>query len=958
MIADLPWLSFEYLPAWQVLGLFTLIAAAMVWMGMRSMTGLDSLRRWVSISIRLAVLLAAVLLIGGARWNRPVRDLTVLVLRDVSQSTAAVQTNSQANIQQVIGDLVRDQSHQKPPADRVGMIDFDQESHLEAFPDIQLREGRSAIRTPAPGTDVAQAIRLGLATLPNDTLQRLVLFWDGNATTGDLDAAIRLAAAAHVPIDVAPLQYDLRREVALDGLITPASVNEGEPLTLGVRLRSNNPSDVTVKLTVLINGLPVDLDPAAGAQSSKSLTLHPGPNVVNLPLPALPGGVHRFTAFIEAQPGVSDTLLDNNRSEAVTMVRGKSRILYVRQPAEGLSSPLAGALGRNQLSLDEGRFSPAAFPRNLMDLQQYQAVVLENIPKGLGGLDDQQDKMLAQYVRDLGGGLVMVGGPDAFGAGGWIGSELEKVLPVDCQPPARRMMPAGALVLVIDHSGSMGGSIAGSTRDKQELANESAILALRTLWSQDQVGVVAFDSSPTWVVPLGANDHADATERAIRQVSPAGGTNIAPALREAVAALLKIDPSITVKHVLLLTDGQSEPGDYAAIIDKMTAAGMTLSTVGVGDDADSALLSQLAQMGHGRFYPITDPATLPQVFIKEARTLRNVLIQEKPFVPRVQDADSPLIAGLGSFAPLGGMVMTWPKTSPYLQMPLVNDKGLPVLASWRIGLGQAVAFTSDAAGRWASAWIGSAMFDKFWAQVVRGVIRPQAGTFADARITPTTPGHARIEVEVVGEQGYFQNFLSATATILPPDPRRPTQNIRLSQTGPGSYEGEFESSHPGAYLAAVRLQGTDSSSWVSAAYVVDASTELRDLQSNDAAALQVADRTGGRVLHPFDHPADFFNRAGLAPRKASLWSSCWMSPPAGSTGAPSASNACFMPPGIASSAPSPPQPPPAPTQAWRSSAKSANPPPNNDNPKKPSPQPIPPASTPRSRPLRHRHNLP
>jgi Mg-chelatase subunit ChlD len=659
--------------------------------------------------------------------------------------------------------------------------------------------------------------------------------------------------------------------VALDGLIAPVSVNEGEPMTLGVRLRSRNVGDVTVKLTLLIDGLPVDLEPAAtGAQSTKLLTLHPGANVVNLPLPALPGGVHRFVAFIEADQGVNDTLLDNNRSEAVTMVRGKSRILYVRHPSDGTLSPLAGALARNQLSLDESRFSATAFPRNLMDLQQYQAVVLENIPKGLGGLDDQQDKLLAQYVRDLGGGLVMVGGPDAFGAGGWIGSELEKVLPVDCQPPSQRMMPAGALVLVIDHSGSMGGSIAGSTHNKQELANESAILALRTLWSQDQVGVVAFDSSPTWVVPLGPNDHTDATERAIRQVSPAGGTNIAPGLREAVTALSKVDPSITVKHVILLTDGQSESGDYEAIINKMNAAGMTLSTVGVGDDADTKLLSQLAQMGHGRFYPITDPALLPQVFIKEARTLRSVLIQEKPFVPRVLDADSPLIAGVGSFAQLGGMVMTWPKTSPYLQMPLVNDKGLPVLASWRIGLGQAVAFTSDAAGRWASAWIGSSMFDKFWAQVVRGVIRPQAGAFADARITPTTPGHARIEVEVVGEEGYFRNFLSATATILPPDPRRPTRTIRLSQVGPGSYEGEFDAAAPGAYLAAVRLEGTETSGWVSAAYVVDASMELRDLESNDAAAIQVANRTGGRVIHPFDQPADFFNRAGLISRKASL----------------------------------------------------------------------------------------
>lgn len=864
-------MSFQYLPAWQVLGLFVLIGGVMVWMGIRSMAGLDPLRRWVSIALRLVVLLAALLLMGGVRWNRQVRDLTVLVLRDVSQSTGAVAPVGKESIGRAIGAYVREQAGEKPPADRIGLIDFDQEPHLEAYPDIQLRQGQSAIRQPVPGTDVAQAIRLGLATLSHDTLQRLVLFWDGNATTGDLDAAVHQAAAARVPIDVVPLHYGLSHEVALDGLIAPISVNEGEPLSISVRMRSRNAGDVAVKLTLLANGLPVDQDPsAAGVQSTRLLRIHPGANVHQLTLPALPAGVHRFAAFIEAQEGVSDTLLDNNHAEAVTLVRGKSRILYVQNPPAAGSSPLAEALRRQSFSLDEQRFGPSAVGRNLMDLQQYQAVVLDNIPRGLGGLDEQQDRMLAQYVRDLGGGLVMVGGPDAFGAGGWIGSEVEKVLPVDCQPPARRMMPAGALVLVIDHSGSMGGSIAGSTRNKQELANESAILAMRTLWRQDQVGVVAFDSSATWVVPLGANDQPDATQRAIRQIAPAGGTNIAPGLEQAVEALSRIDKSITVKHVLLLTDGQSEPGDYEAIIGQMAAGGMTLSTIGVGNDADSALLSRLAQMGGGRYYPVTDPATLPQVFIKEARTLRNVLIQEKPFTPRVQDADSPLIAGVGAFPPLGGLVMTWPKSSPYLQMPLVNDHGLPVLAAWRVGLGQAAAFTSDAAGRWAAAWVGSSMFDKFWAQVVRSVMRQQAGTFVDAHITSTTPGRARISVEIVGNEGYFQNFVRATASVLDPDPRQAPQNMQLVQVGPGSYEGEFDASRPGAYLAAVRLEGTQSSGWVSAAYIVDASRELRDLESDESAVRQVAGRTGGRVLDAFGGPTDLFDRAGLTNRVAML----------------------------------------------------------------------------------------
>jgi uncharacterized membrane protein len=519
----------------------------------------------------------------------------------------------------------------------------------------------------------------------------------------------------------------------------------------------------------------------------------------------------------------------------------------------GSAQPLIETLKKHGITVDQ-HCDAAAFPRSPIDLMPFDAVILLDVPR----LDDAQDATLATYVRDLGGSLVMIGGPHAFGAGGWAGSQLEQVLPVNCQPPKDADTPPASMVILIDRSASMGEHFGLSSRTKQDAANEAAAAALRSLRPSDRVGIVAFDSAPTWISPLSTNADPAATARAIRRITPGGNTAIAPAIAAACDALEHCVGNS--RRILLLTDGgDNSPGEYLATVARLHAAGITLTTIGIGNDADQRLLRFLAWAGHGNFYPVTNPELLPQLLAKEAMALHESLVRDRPFTPRIVES-SPLIAEeLAELPPLRGSVTVWPKRLPGVRVPIVaSDDGAPVLAQRRVGLGQTVAFMSDASDhRWAAEWTKSPMFDRFWNQAIHAVERP-AGTRVSASIVAVSPTRAKLVVEAssVEIHGDF------TASIVGPDASQPARSIRLVQTAAATFEGDFATPDLGAYLAVVKLDDRAAS----APYVAQTSAELSDLQSNDAAVRQIAARTGGRVLSPaFDPRADLFNRADLRP---------------------------------------------------------------------------------------------
>ena len=609
-------LHLRYLTAWQASGYFAVLAAVVVLIGWRSLKWLGPTRQWSIIGFRLVLLYVLVMVLAGVEAVRQSDDLEVVVVRDVSASTEAVKFTGNKPPETATDETLRETAKTKPPADRIGVVGFDASAWVESLPQAQLHQGNRAVRSPESGTDVAAALRLGMVCFRGDAMKRLVLLSDGNATQGNLDSALEAAKGANVPVDVVPLHYSIRDEVMVDRVVGPVWRRQGEPFHLDVILRSAGANPVSGRLEVTHQGLPIDLDlTKPGIQSAMPATLKPGTNVIHVTVPpSSTDGVHRFKATFVVDSGNkdADTLAGNNSGESFTFVRGRGRVLYVDNTPQGAGDVLLQALRADGVGVEDAdHITPDRFPNALLDLQSYDAVILANVPRGLGGISDEQGQILSRYVHDTGGGLLIIGGPDAFGAGGWQNSELEKVMPVSLEIPAERALPSGAFVIVIDRSGSMGAGMGGT--DKLSAAKQSALLASKAMLPGDYLGVIAFDSAPSWEYQLSPNRGAAAD--AIRNITFGGGTDIFPAIDEAEKALAKLTPAqAATKHILLLTDGQSDPSRFPEVVARMKANKITLSTIAVGGDADTTTLQNLATQAGGRMYPVDDPTKLTQVF--------------------------------------------------------------------------------------------------------------------------------------------------------------------------------------------------------------------------------------------------------------------------------------------------------------------------------------------------------
>jgi uncharacterized membrane protein len=91
--------------------------------------------------------------------------------------------------------------------------------------------------------------------------------------------------------------------------------------------------------------------------------------------------------------------------------------------------------------------TPNEFPADLLSLQNYDLIVLNDI--AAAELATAQQQLIARYVTDLGGGLIMTGGENTFGAGGWNNTPIAEVLPIELDPPKELRLPTAALVLVL-----------------------------------------------------------------------------------------------------------------------------------------------------------------------------------------------------------------------------------------------------------------------------------------------------------------------------------------------------------------------------------------------------------------------------------------------------------------------------------------------------------------------------
>lgn len=848
---DIPF-SFDR-PAWLwVLLLVPILVVAST----RALAGLGSVRRALALAIRSLVIVAIVMTLARIQRVRRNENLTVMFLMDRSQSVG-----DHADAQEAYMEAA---SRGVPPKDRIGVIDFARTPYLEQLPmrgGYFLERGRLPEMPNTDRTDVASAIRLAMAMFPHDTAKRIVLMSDGNDNMGDVLSEARRAEADGVVIDVAPLWYKIRNEVYFDKMIAPGSAEVGEIVSIRMNIHSSR--SASGRIDVYHNGRKIALPPEAARKQ-----LSPGNNSFVLKLPIESAGVQRFEArFIPDRPEM-DTTTGNNQATAFTFVSARGNVaVMTMNPSH--DQVLVDALRSENVKatlLDVSVSVP-----DLAGLLDYSAIILANVPANLF-TDDQQQQM-ASYVQDMGGGLIMTGGDESFGAGGWIGTPVAEVLPVDLEIKHKRIIPRGALVIVMHSCELPRGNMWGKLVAKK---------SVDTISSRDYIGVLAYTrSGEAWEVPLQIASNKTAIKNQIGRMQIGDMPDFDATLQLALDGLVQTDA--VQKHIILISDGDAQPPSPKVLAGLINGK-ITCSTIaiGYGQHVREQTLRKIAIDTGGRFYAVRNPRKLPQIFVKESKVIRRPLIVDQPFTPQVSFGLSELLAGLNrgeSIPDLGGLVLTSPKPLAQIALVRATTEGEdPVLAHWQRGLGRVVAFTSGYWPKWGTQWTVWPKYSKLWAQIVRWCMRQDAPANFDT-YTTIEGNQGRIIVEALDKDADYLNFLSLQSTLI-----HPTEGARpllFTQTGPGHYEATFEIDQTGQYLANIAIiQGEDE--YLGSMHTgvsMPFSPELRELSTNEALLREVSQITGGRWLDMNAETDDVFAHnlpPTVSKQPAWEWTIAWL----------------------------------------------------------------------------------
>jgi uncharacterized membrane protein len=787
------------------------------WLAWKSDVQVPPARRWSALAVRCLIVCALLLALAELQFSWPLPGMNVFYLLDASESVPPAQLDFERS-------YVNRSVYGREHSDQGGLVVFGSDAAIEHSVGPALNAGKAEAVVDSQRTDIAGAVRLAAVAFPQTGQKRIVLLSDGNENLGDALAAAAQARSLGVSIDVVPLQRAARRDVAIQKLSLPSALKKGQTFEAKIFINADQDGPATVSL--------YRNEQLLGKQA---VQLSAGKNLFSFPQTLSEPGFYSYDARVDA-PG--DVVPQNNRASGYVSVKGDPRILFISSDLEADRFLLQ--------ALRDARFQvkavgAAGFPGTLAEMQSYDSIFLSNIAAGDLGSDVQ--KLLESAVHDFGVGLVCVGGEDALTAGAYRGTPLETVLPLNMELDSKKALPSGALALVIDKSGSMNGA-------KIEAVKEAAMGAVAALGNDDYVGILAFDAGIVTVAEMQKAANKKDLMGGIAGLHASGGTAMyAPLVR--AREMLK-NTRANLKHCIVLTDGDSLPGDFEGVARAMAADKITISTVGVGTDLNVELLQGIAALGKGRFYSVTSPETLPQIFIKETALVLKVAINEEPFRPQL-GSGSELVRGIraSDYPMLRGHVVTTPKDRA--EVPLRAPGGDPLLAHWQYGLGRAAAFTSDARAKWAKDWVDWPQYGQFWAQVAGWSMRRLENSDFTTELA-VDGGDGRLTVDALDARGDYRNFLALKANVVGPAGER--FKVDVKQTGPGHYEARFPARDVGLYmLNLVHEQdgAARESQFVGA--TMNYSPEYSAAGSNLPLLRRLAELTGGRVLNP-ENPTD------------------------------------------------------------------------------------------------------
>lgn len=769
---------------------------------------LASGRARLALGVRMLIVLLLTGALAGFELQTTPAAQTVIVLADLSASTASAKDVEAQTVQQILAARHGD--------DRAGVISFarDPQVEVDAGTNPQFAGFETA---PNPNyTDLASALQLAGSIFPTDTRRHIVVVSDGRSNVGDAVAEARLLRAEGIRVDTVALSVPIGTEAYVDRVDAPATLNQGQEAAVQAVVVSNTATPANVSWYLDRTLLGTSRVALGAGETTLSQTVKPGAT-----------GFH--TVRIEIDP-VRDTYTENNVGEALIQVVGPPRVLVVEQAAGDAASFEAALASTGILTTS---ITPGQLPRTPTDLAAYQTIVLVNIPASSLGADGMT--LLQAATRDLGTGLVVIGGSDSYGPGGYAGTPLETALPVQIQIPQDMKKPPVAVMLVLETTESGEGD---------QVLRGAAAAVVDQLTPRDMVGVTN-GTNGNIVVPLTTLSDKAKVKAAINSMSLGDPRSYTPDLNVAADQLAKSKASL--KHIILLGDGDASD-NYQPVVTAIHNKGITVSTVAAGSfGTEPAVMREIATLGHGRFYQSSGLSDVPQIFLKETNEALKPWIVEGTITPHLASLIEVLPGvQLNAFPPLSGYVATTPRSAA--DIVLASPQGDPLLATWQYGLGRVMAWTSDAQGRWTAGLLQWPGANQFFGDIVRYSL-PQAGDPALQTETQVQGDHTHVLVTA-------PQYSGAAVSISALAPDLSGLQLTLGSTGPGRFEGDLPTDQVGGYLLRVTQSvGGVTKHTSTFGLVVPYSPEYRDL-GTDLNSLRAIAYAGGGTL--IDRPADAF----------------------------------------------------------------------------------------------------
>jgi uncharacterized membrane protein len=806
--------------------LFLLLAVPLfVWVRRRTATGLSDRHLALSTAVRSAVIIMLALALMQPIWHRPARLMSVVFALDVSGSVAPTFIDSAI-------DWIAETSAAGAPA-HARYIAFGGSPQAvgsaQGIRDLSVSRGGAGGSIDQDATDVEAAVAYALRNFDPRYLRRLVLITDANETQGDVLRLVGRANEEGVRVFTLPAGVRASGDSWVEAIELADEVRQGEPVAARVHAYARAETSGTLELRS-----------DGEVLEAREVTLQPGPSVVPFEV-RLP---RTGTAVLEAELRTeSDSFAGNDLYRRSLWVSGRPRVLYV-EGRRGSVRFLRDALRAEDIDVVVGEATD--LPEDPAALEGFDAVLLSDVP--IEGLTEPRMQALETYVRDLGGGLIFAGGESTYGEEAYAETPVEEILPVWFRVHEQRKDLA--LVIVLDKSFSMVGP-------KIELSKEAAKAALALLEDTHRFGLLTFDHSPYWTVPIQLAENKTRINEYISSIIASAHTNIYPALEKAFEGLEEIEAE--VEHIILLSDGKTYPDDYETLVTRMAEAEITLSTVAVGEEADRELLENIARWGNGRSYYIREAARVPQIFIEETQIASQSTLVEEEIRPILRTSVE-AFAGIDfdTAPPLKGFVSTQAKDTA--EVLLATESEAPLLARWNYGLGKTAMFTSDVKNRWAVDWLEWDGYGKFWAQLVRETMRHLDREQIDFRVG-RQGREAVVALDAVGEDGRYLNDLQPEVEVIAPDGR--STLLPLRQVGSGSYETKLALQPDASAPYRFELAGAGLAPQSRTLFYADPD-EYRLYPANATLLRALSDLTGGKYRpEPDEIFADYGDRTSM-----------------------------------------------------------------------------------------------